>query len=50
MRFNTFLYSRCFVPAATELWNELPSMTVKAVEWQKFKPCTNAFLLGKDRL
>ena len=29
MRFHTSQYSRCFVPATTKLWNELPSMIVE---------------------
>ena len=50
MRFHTCQYSRCFIPAATKLWNELPSMTVEATELQKFKLGANAFLLGVDGL
>ena len=50
MRFHTFQYSRCFIPATTKLWNELPSMTVEATELQKFKLGANAFLLGVDGL
>ena len=48
MRFHTSQYSRCFIPAATKLWNELPSMIVEATELQKFKIGANAFLLGVD--
>ena len=48
MRFHTFQYSRRFIPAATKLRNELPSMIVKAAELQKFKFGANAFLLGVD--
>ena len=29
--------SRCFIPAAPKLWNELPSMIMEAAELQKFK-------------
>ena len=36
MRFHTSQYFRCFIPAATKLWNELPSMIVEATELQKF--------------
>ena len=43
-------YSRCFIPATTKLWNELPSMIVEATELQKFKIGANAFLLGVDGL
>ena len=50
MRFHTSQYSRCFIPATTKLWNELPSMIVEATELQKFKICANAFLLGVDGL
>ena len=50
MRFNTYKYSRCFIPAATKLWNDHPSMIVEAVELQKFKLGANAFLLDVDRL
>ena len=35
-RFHTSQYSRCFIPATTKLWNELPSMTVEATELQKW--------------
>ena len=34
MRFHTSQYSRCFIPATTKLWNELPSMIVEAIELQ----------------
>ena len=47
MRFN-ILFSRCFIPAANKLWNDLPSMTMGAVELQKFKLGGNAFLLAVD--
>ena len=50
MRFHTSQYSRCFIPATTKLWNELPSMLVEATELQKFKIGANAFLLGVDGL
>ena len=50
MRFHTSQYSRFFIPATTKLWNELPSMTVEAVELQKFKLGANAFLLGMSGL
>ena len=50
MRFHTSQYSRCFIPATTELWNELNSMIVEAAELQKFKLGVNAFLLGVDGL
>ena len=50
MRFHTSQYSRCFIPATTKLWNELPSKIVEATELQKFKIGANAFLLGVDGL
>ena len=50
MRFHTSQYSRCFIPATTKLWNELPSVIVEATELQKFKTGANAFLLGVDGL
>ena len=50
MRFHTSQYFRCFIPATTKLWNELPSMIVEATELQKFKIGANAFLLGVDGL
>ena len=46
MTFHISQYSRCFIPATTKLWNELPSMIVEATELQKFKIGTNAFILG----
>ena len=50
VRFHTSQYSRCFIPATTKLWNELPSMIVEAVELQKCKLGADAFLLGVDGL
>ena len=50
MRFQTSQYSRCFIPATTKLWNELPSMIVEATKLQKFKLGAKAFLLGVDGL
>ena len=50
MRFHTSQYSRCFIPATTRLWNELPIVIVEAAELQKFKFGANAFLLGVDGL
>ena len=50
MRFHASQYSRCFIPATTKLWNELPSMIVEATELQKFKIGANAFLLCVDGL
>ena len=50
MRINASQYFRCFMPATTKLWNDLPVMIVEAVEVQKFKLGANVFLLGVDRL
>ena len=50
MRFHTYQYSRCFIPATNELWNELPSMILEATELQKFKIGAHAFLLSVDGL
>ena len=50
MRFHTSQYSRCFIPATTKLWNELPSMIVEATKLQKVKIGANAFLLGVNGL
>ena len=43
MRFHTSQYSRCFIPATTKLWDELPSMIAEATELQKFKLGAIAF-------
>ena len=50
IRFHTSQYYRCFIPAVTKLWNELPSMIVEPTELQKFKIGANALLLGVDGL
>ena len=50
MRFHTSQYSRCFIPATTKLWNELPSIIVETTNLQKFKVGANAILLGVDGL
>ena len=50
IRFHTSQYSRCFIPASTKLWNELPCMILEATELQKFKLYANAFLFGVDGL
>ena len=42
-------YSRCFIPATTRLWNELPSSVVESQDLQKFKTGANSFLLGRSR-
>ena len=47
VRFNTTQYSRCFIPAITKLWNELPSLVVESEVLQKFKLGANSFLLGR---
>ena len=33
----TSQYSRCFIPATTKLWNELPSMIVEATEHKNLR-------------
>ena len=38
-----------FIPATTKLWNDLPSMSVEAVELQKLNLCANTCLLGVVR-
>ena len=50
IRFYTFQYSRCFIPATTKLWNERPGMIVEDTELQKFDLGGNAFLLSVDGL
>ena len=45
MRFHTSQYSRCFIPAATKLWNEFPSIIVEAAKLQKFKLGATAFFI-----
>ena len=44
-RCNTSQYSRCFIPATTRAWNELPSCVVEHEELQRFKIGANSFLL-----
>ena len=39
-----------FIPVATKLWNELPSMIVEDAELQKFRLGANLYLLGVDGL
>ena len=43
IRCNTEQYNRSFVPAATKLWNELPSSVVESQELQMFKSGVNTF-------
>lgn len=45
-RCNTSQYLRCFIPATTKLWNELPSCIVESQELQKFKSGANAHLIS----
>ena len=47
MRCNTSQYTRCFIPASTKSWNDLPGGVVECLDLQKFKVGANAFLLGK---
>ena len=46
MRFHTSQYFRCFIPATTKLWNELPSIIVEVTELQKLKIGADAFFIG----
>lgn len=46
-RCNTSQYMRCFIPATTRLWNELPSCIVESQELQKFKTGANAHFLRR---
>ena len=50
MTFNASQYTIFSIPATTKLWNNLPSMIVKAVELQELNRGTNAFLLGVNGL
>ena len=45
IRYNTNQYSRCFIPAATKVWNTLPSAVVESVDIQRFKVGANSFLI-----
>ena len=47
-RCNTSQYLRCFVPATTRLWNELPSCIVESQELQRFKTGVNRYLLSRS--
>ena len=44
VRCSTTQYSRCFVPASTKCWNDLPSRVVDCLELQKFKVGANRLL------
>ena len=46
-RCNTSQYFRCFFPATTRLWNELPSCIVESQELQRFKTGVNRYLLSR---
>ena len=46
-RCNTSQYSRCFIPATSRSWNELPSSVVESQELQKFKTGANSSLLRR---
>ena len=46
-RCNTSQYLRCFIPATTRLWKELPSFIVESQELQKFKIGVNTYLLSR---
>ena len=47
VRCSTAQYSRCFIPASTKCWNDLPSGVVDCLELQKFKVGANKFLLDR---
>ena len=49
VRHNTNQYQRSFIPAATRLWNELPSHIVESQELQRFKTGVNDFFRGRHR-
>ena len=42
-RHGTEQYKRCFIPATTGLWNQLPSSIVESQELQRFKIGVNNF-------
>ena len=46
-RCNASQYLRCFIPATTRLWNELPSCIVESQELQRFKIGVNRYLLSR---
>ena len=47
-RCNTSQYLRCFIPATTRLWNELPSCIVESQELQRVKIDVNTYLLSDN--
>ena len=47
-RCNTLQYLRCFIPATTRLWNELPSCIVEFQELQRFITGVNKYLLSRS--
>ena len=47
VRCNTVQHSRCFIPASTRLWNDLPGAVVECLDLQKFKVDANKFLVGR---
>ena len=49
VRHNTNQYERSFIPAATRLWNELPSHVVESRELQRFKTGVNNFFRRLER-
>ena len=50
MRLNTSHCSKCFIPATTTLWNDLPSAIVGAEELQKCTLGVNTILFDAVRL
>ena len=47
VRCSTAQYSRCFIPASTKCWNDLPGGVVECLELQKFKVGANKVLLDR---
>ena len=49
-RCNTSPYLRCFIPATTRLWNELPSCIVESQELQRFKIGVNTYIPTESKI
>ena len=47
VRSNTVQHSRCFIPATTKSWNDLPCEVVECSDLQMFKVGANKFLLNR---
>ena len=46
---RTYQYERSFIPAATKLWNVLPTHVVEIRDLQKFKSGVNNFFIRRGR-